>query len=223
MKKTLEPVRTKETAKDEFNNWARKYDRSILQRFLFKPAHDLILGEIETARSNRILDIGCGTGVFAFRMAADFPSSKIFCMDLSTEMVGKAKKKLDSCSHLANTMGTVKIKIADSEHLPYASHSFDYITCSNSFHHYPRQESVAREMCRVLKPGGKALIVDGFKDNFIGGIIYDGIVEWLEGDVKHLNSSEFKELFTKAGFGSVTHKNSFRGLPITLIVATKKK
>jgi len=223
MKKMLEPRKTKETAKDEFNHWARKYDRSILQRFLFKPAHDLILGEINTGRSNRILDIGCGTCVFAFRMAADFPASSIFCMDLSSEMVGKAKKKLDSCSHLAGTMGSVKIKIADSEHLPYAPGSFDYITCSNSFHHYPRQESVAREMCRVLKPGGKALIVDGFKDNFIGGFIYDGIVEWLEGDVKHLNSNEFKELFTRAGFGSVTHKNSFKGLPITLIVATAKK
>ncbi|HRZ86338.1 MAG TPA: class I SAM-dependent methyltransferase [bacterium] len=222
MRKIIEPLKMKDTARAEFDGWAHKYDRSILQRFLFKPSHDLIMSEIDSGRHVRILDIGCGTCVFAFRMASQFPYSSIFCMDLSCEMVGKAKKKLD-LAVTAGGAGTVKIKIADSEHLPYASNSFDYITCSNSFHHYPRQERVAREMHRVLKPGGRALIVDGFKDNIVGRFIYDGIVEWLEGDVRHLNSGDFKELFGKAGFSPVKHRNNFKGLPIMMVVATAKK
>jgi ubiquinone/menaquinone biosynthesis C-methylase UbiE len=219
MRKTIEAHRTKKAAEDEFDGWARKYDRSILQRFLFTPAHNLIMGEIDTGRHARILDVGCGTCVFAFRMAAHFPRAGIFCIDLSGEMLRAAKKKLDA----RPGAGAIRIKMADSERLPYANNTFDYITCSNSFHHYPDQGSVAREMRRVLKPGGKALIVDGFKDNFIGRFIYDGIVEWIEGGVKHLNSGEFKELFLNAGFGSVAHRNSFLGLPITLIVAAAKK
>ncbi|MFC2149814.1 class I SAM-dependent methyltransferase [Candidatus Auribacterota bacterium] len=222
-KKTHRSNKIRSAAKDEFNDWAGGYDQSILQHWLFKPSHDLIVNEIDLEKPNRILDIGCGTCVLAFRLSQESPKSKFCCVDLAHEMVKTAKDKRDSGRHSVETVGNIKIKIADSEHLPYASNTFDYITCSNSFHHYPHQDNVAREMHRVLKPGGKALIVDGYKDSVLGGIIYDGIVGLIEGDVHHLNSRQFKDLFGKFGFDPVSHISCFRRLPIMIVVAVAKK
>lgn len=211
----------KKAAREQFDRWAEGYDRSILQRLLFRPAHDLILGELNLDVPCHILDIGCGTCVFGFAIAAQSPSSRIFCMDLSHKMARNAKVKWDRCRALMDTMGVVKITMADSEHLPYSDGCLDYVTCSNSFHHYPHQEKVVREIYRVLKPGGKAIIVDGCKDTLIGSFIYDCIVRLVEGHIRHLSSGEFRALLADCGFGQVRQKTSFRGLPILLTAATK--
>jgi len=215
------PLRMKKAAKEQFDRWAEGYDKSILQRLIFTPAHDLIFGELNLDAPCHILDIGCGTCVFGFAIAAQSPSSRIFCMDLSHEMAQRAKLKRDRCRALMDTVGMVKITIADSEHLPYADGSLDYVTCSNSFHHYPRQEKVVREMYRVLKPGGKVIIVDGCRDTLIGRFIYDCIVRILEGHIRHLSSGEFRALLAGCGFGQLRQKTSYRGLPLLLTAATK--
>ncbi len=56
----------------------------------------------------------------------------------------------------------------DSERLPFASGSFDIVTCANSFHHYPRQDRAVAEMRRVLRPGGRLMIIDGYRDGAMG-------------------------------------------------------
>ena len=216
-------ARAKKAARVEFDRWAGGYDRSILQRFLFKPSHDLILGEINLANSPHILDIGCGTCVFGFRVAAQSPSSNIFCVDLSHEMAQRAKVKLDRLRHLAEERGTIRITLGDSEHLPFADSTIDYVTCANSFHHYPHQERVVREMHRVLKPGGMALIVDGCKDTLHGRFIFDLLVALVEGDIRHLSAGEFREIFTRCGFSSIRQKTHLRGIPILLTAAAADK
>lgn len=213
----------KKAAKAEFDRWADGYDRSILQRFLFKPAHDLILSEIDLDGSPHILDIGCGTCVFGFRIAAQSPSSNIFCVDLSHEMAQKAKAKRDRVLRLAEEMGTVRVTLADSEHLPFTDGSIDYVTCANSFHHYPHPEGVVREMHRVLKPGGTALVVDGCRDTLPGRVIFDLIVTLMEGDVRHLSAGEFRELFTQCGFTHVRQRTHLLGIPILLTAASADK
>lgn len=216
-------ARAKKAARVEFDQWAGGYDRSILQRFLFKPSHDLILGEMDFADSPHILDIGCGTCVFGFRVAAQSPSSNIFCVDLSHQMAQRAKAKRDRVRHLAEEMGAVRITLADSEHLPFTDSSIDYVTCANSFHHYPHPEGVVREMHRVLKPGGTALVVDGCRDTLPGRFIFDLIVALVEGDVRHLSAGEFREIFTRCGFSRIRQKTHLRGLPILLTAAMADK
>lgn len=216
-------ARIKKEAREEFDQWAGGYDRSILQRFLFKPAHDLILSEIRLDVSPHILDIGCGTCVFGFRVAAQSPFSSIFCVDLSHEMTQRAKAKRDRLRHLAEKRGSIKIALCDSEHLPFTDSSIDYVTCSNSFHHYPHPDGVVREMHRVLKPGGKALVVDGCTDTLPGRFIFNFIVELMEGDVRHLTGGEFRELFMRCGFGRIVQKTNLRWLPILLTAATAEK
>lgn len=216
-------ARARNASREEFDRWAGGYDRSILQRFLFKPAHDLILSEIDLARSPRIIDIGCGTCVFGFRVAALSPFANIFCVDLSHEMTQRARAKRDRLRHLVEERGAVRIALGDSEHLPFADSAADYVTCANSFHHYPHQERVAREMHRVLKPGGKALVVDGCTDTLPGRFIFNFIVELMEGDVRHLTAGEFTRIFSRCGFGRIAQRTNLHGLPILLTAATAEK
>src|SRR4051812_2903033 len=63
----------KHQAADEFARWSESYDRCILQWLLFGPSHRAIIRRIRTVAGDRpvkILDVGCGTGVFATRIRA---------------------------------------------------------------------------------------------------------------------------------------------------------
>lgn len=216
-------ARAKKAARAEFDQWAGGYDRSLLQRFLFRPSHDMILSEIDLGGSPRILDVGCGTCVFGFRISAISPSSEIFCVDLSHEMARKANAKRNCMPRLAGRPGAVRITLADSDHLPFSDGSVDYVTCANSFHHYPHPEGVLREMHRVLRPGGKAIVVDGCRDTLPGRLIFDLIVTLAEGDVRHLSAGAFKDLFARCGFGSIRQKTHLLGIPILLTAAVAEK
>ena len=95
---------------------------------------------------------------------------------------------------------------ADSERLPFAWGTFDVVACANSFHHYPHQDRAVDEMRRVLKPGGRLLLVDGYRDRPWGWFIYDMCVAGVEGAVHHASALRFRHLFAEAGFGQVTQK-----------------
>jgi SAM-dependent methyltransferase len=94
----------------------------------------------------------------------------------------------------------------DSDRLPFASGTFDIVTCANSFHHYPRQEHAIAEMGRVLRPGGRLLVIDGYRDRLWGWFIYDVCVESVEGDVHHASSREFREMMTEAGLHAIAQR-----------------
>ena len=64
------------------------------------------------------------------------------------------------------------------------------------FHHYPRQDVVAAEMHRVLRPGGRLYIIDGDRDRLWGRLVYDVVVVMMEGAVKHLSRAAFRSTRT---------------------------
>ncbi len=187
----------------EFDRWSQGYDRCILQRLLFEPSHRAIIDRVR-ARSGEqplaILDVGCGTGVFASRIRAASPRSTVWGVDLVAAMLtqGKARWRSDP-EHLVAVQG-------DSEHLPFPAGAFDVVTCANSFHHYPHQDRVINEMYRVLKPGGRLFLVDGCRDGLWGWFIYDVCVAGVEGDVLHASSSRIRNLFGRAGFVETSQK-----------------
>jgi SAM-dependent methyltransferase len=111
----------------------------------------------------------------------------------------------------------------DSERLPFAPASFDIVTCANSFHHYPRQDRAIAEMRRVLKPSGRLMIIDGYRDNLWGWIIYDVCVAGVEGDVRHASAARFRELMTQAGLQAIAQRVHARLAPflITEGIATE--
>lgn len=203
-------------AKNEFDRWSRRYDRDPLQYIFFRPAHRMLL---ETLRPEErdVLDIGCGTGAFAARLLTARPDARVWGLDLSDGMLGQCRERLKEAE------GRLHLVQGDSQRLPFADNSFDAITCSHSFHHYPRQDLVATEMFRVLRPGGRLLIIDGDRDRLWGRLVYDVIVVLMEGAVKHLSLAGFRSLYQEAGFVEVDQRRRGGFLPFVMTVGEADK
>lgn len=187
----------KTKAQNQFDSWSKSYDRSILQKLFFRPSHDMILQNVELKAGDRVLDVGCGTGIFAGRIARQYPGANVVGLDLSPGMLQIARH---NCKHLDENVQFVE---GDSEHLPFADDSFDVVTCVHSFHHYPNKHRVLAEMERVLRPGGIVCIIDGNRDNWWGYLVFDWVVTTIEGLVHHCSGKEFRDLYEQAGFGQV--------------------
>ncbi|GAC1450646.1 MAG: hypothetical protein NVSMB9_35210 [Isosphaeraceae bacterium] len=193
----------KQQATREFNHWSESYDRSILQWLLFGPSHRVLIRRIRSVAGNRpirILDVGCGTGVFAARLRQALPQARVWGVDLVSDMLKKGAARWERLS------GWVQPVQGDSERLPFRDQSFDFITCSNSFHHYPHQDVAVAEMHRVLRPGGRLLIVDGYRDAPWGWFIFDVCVARVEGSVHHASARQFRELFAHAGLRAIAQR-----------------
>jgi ubiquinone/menaquinone biosynthesis C-methylase UbiE len=195
-------------ASREFGRWSENYDRSILQWLLFRPAHRAIIARIRAEFGDRqltILDVGCGTGVFAAQIGEAMPNARVWGVDLVAAMLAKGRSRWRAHrGHVAPVQG-------DSERLPFPEGAFDVVTCANSFHHYPNQERAVEEMHRVLKPEGRLILVDGSRDGPWGWFIYDVCVAGVEGDVSHASARRIRDLFARAGFVE-TGQEMHRGL-----------
>lgn len=210
----------KEQAQQEFEAWAKTYDRSLLNHFLFQPSYRAFLAELHVWRKNRpepfdLLDIGCGTGTFDAMLAATDLPAGITALDYSPAMCQQAAEK----SRSAKLRHPIHHVAADSEHLPFADHSFDAITCSNSFHHYPHQQAVINDMHRVLRPGGLLMLIDGFRDNVIGWVVFDVIITAVEKHVYHAPWQVIDGYLRSAGFQDIRRRKFNFWFPGLLSVA----
>ena len=203
-------------AKREFDSWSNGYDRNLLQWIFFGPSHRMLLEEIDNSHE-RILDVGCGTGIFAAKALQHFPDAQVWGMDLSDGMLRQCRARCEAAE------GRLHLVQGDSQRLPFADDSFDVITCTHSFHHYPKQQKAVSEMHRVLRPGGKLLIIDGDRDRAWGWLIYDVIVVMAEGAVRHLTSGAFREMYEDVGFAEVSHRRRRGLLPILMTIGTAVK
>lgn len=95
----------------------------------------------------RVLDVGCGKGRFARVLQGQNPSADIWGLDIAEEMLRFVPAGIHT---VAGSM----------TELPFAASTFDCVYATESLEHAVEIERAVQEMCRVLKPGGKLLIVD---------------------------------------------------------------
>ena len=215
------PHDMKTVAKSQFEAWAGSYDRSILNIFLFQPSYRMFLQELQGWRGSSsepfdLLDIGCGTGTFDAMLAGSPLPARIVGLDYANAMCQIASDK----AHQAGVANRLRYVNGDSQHLPFADGSFDVVTCSNSFHHYPHQQQVVFEMRRVLRPGGRLMLIDGFCNNIIGWVAYDIIVGHFEKKVHHAPWATIHQYFVNAGFRDIYRRKFGFWAPALLTVGT---
>ncbi len=211
----------KSTARREFDAWADTYDHSLLHHFLFRPTYRVLLEELarwrgDDGRPFSALDIGCGTGTLARLLAGSSLPVRVTGLDYAPSMVRVAGEKAIE----AGTADRCAFVPGDGEHLPFADASFDLVMCSHSFHHYPHQPEAIMEMRRVLRPGGRLIVVDGFRDNVIGWFVFDVIITAVEKDVHHAPWSLLRRMFERAGFSDVRHRKFNYWFPALLTMGT---
>jgi ubiquinone/menaquinone biosynthesis C-methylase UbiE len=107
----------------------------------------LILEYFGGLEGKRALDVGCGKGRFARVLAERYPKAQLVGFDLSEAMLRFAAPGIHACS------GTMTA-------LPFASGAFDCVYATESLEHAVAIETAVSEMCRVLKPGGRLVIID---------------------------------------------------------------
>lgn len=201
-----------------FDKWAHNYDKDILQHLVFRASHNMFLKNIlpyyKHKHDMKILDVGCGTGEFIFGLAKHLDGAQIHGVDLAYDMIKIAKSK-------SRDPRKLKFKVGDVEHLPYNDNSFNVITCSHSFHHYPDKKKAVQEMHRVLKQDGHLMIVDGCRDVLLGNVIFK-VVEFVEKHVDHLLAHQIREIFHEAGFDKVEQKR-FNFVPLLFTMGNARK
>ena len=138
-----------------------------------------------------LLDVGCGTG-FLLDLLAKQRDARYCGLDLSENMVNVAKGK--DIPGAAFTVGS-------ADRLPWPDASFDVVTCSQSFHHYPYPDAAMAEALRVLRPGGLYLLSDTGIGG-LGGWIDNHILFRLarSGDCHTTNRKGIARMMERAGF-----------------------
>lgn len=139
--------------------WACRYDLFVFL-FTLGQAGRLRSRTADMARlipGEAVLDVGCGTGDLTLEVARRVGSSGLVAgIDAAPEMVVRARQKAGR-RHLA-----IDFRVEPVETLSFADQTFDVVVSSLVFHHLPdglKREALA-EIRRVLKPGGRLLLVD---------------------------------------------------------------
>ena len=141
-----------ELSKKWFNKQAPVYDdtNTILYSKYGKISCKNIYDYLKDKEYKKLLDVGCGTGYLINMLSKDY-EAEYTGLDLSPEMIKQASSKnIKNASFIEGR----------SDEIPFPENTFDIVTCSQSFHHYPKTDKPMQEVKRVLKPGGLYILSD---------------------------------------------------------------
>ena len=105
---------------------------------------ELLISYGKIALGKRVLEVGCGTGIFTEKIAKT--GANITAMDISPDLLDLAKKRL--------SMPNVLCELGDLENLHFAENSFDSVVGVSILHHVNLKQSL-KEIKKVLKSGGR--------------------------------------------------------------------
>jgi ubiquinone/menaquinone biosynthesis C-methylase UbiE len=183
-------------ARRRFDRWSRSYEQDRRSRWL-TTLQDPALEALDLGPSDRLLDVGCGTGR-AVRMAAPvvaFASG----LDLSRGMVDRART-------LSAGIDNVRFVEGEAGALPFDDGSMTAVLCTSSFHHYPEPAAAVREMARVLRPEGRLVIADPCADRRAVRVA-DRVLRALEpGHVGMYRSDQLRAFLEAAGLRPVARR-----------------
>ncbi|CAI0431067.1 unnamed protein product [Linum tenue] len=183
-----------------------------------------------------VLDICCGSGDLTFLLSEKVgPTGKVIGVDFSKEQLNVASSRQNS--RWRACYESIEFVEGDATDLPFSNCQFDAITMGYGLRNVVDKKKAMQEMFRVLKPGGKASILDFNKSTkpFVASFqewMIDNVVvpvatgyglaeeyEYLKNSIREfLTGKELEELAVQAGFSMASHYEISGGLMGNLVV-----
>jgi demethylmenaquinone methyltransferase / 2-methoxy-6-polyprenyl-1,4-benzoquinol methylase len=219
-----------------FDSVAPKYDvmNDLMSMGLHRAwkAYTVLVANVKEGQ--RILDIAGGTGDLALAFAPKVGSSgQVVHTDINEAMLREGRNRLLDAGVSLPTL------VCDAEQLPFAEESFDLVTVAFGLRNMTHKDGALSEMNRVLKPGGKLMVLEFSKVAKPLEKLYDwysfkvlpqlgklvandaSSYQYLAESIRmHPAQDELKTLMHKGGFGHVDYHNMTGGV-VALHVAIK--
>jgi ubiquinone/menaquinone biosynthesis C-methylase UbiE len=186
--------------KDPYERVAARYDRMIEPSASRLRARGL---EICPPRENqRILDMACGTGTQLTLYAR--PGCELAGVDLSPAMLETARRKLGD---------TVDLRLGSATETGFAGASFDLVTVVLALHEMAPEVRllVMRECRRVVKPGGRILLIDFHYGPypFPRGWLYKAFILWMEVGAGRTHFAHYRDFMARRGLDALVADQGF--------------
>ena len=162
MQLQFEEIREQQKAAwNKFSPGWKNWD-DLTMEFL-KPFGDEIIRQLNLKDTDVVLDIAAGTGEPGLTIASKLKSGKVIITDLADDMLVIAHENATK-----KGIKNVEFNVCDACDLNFADNTFDAISCRMGFMFFPDMLLAAKEMVRVLKPGGKIAtsVWEGPEKNF---------------------------------------------------------
>lgn len=177
----------------------------------------------------RVLDLAGGTGDIAALMSKQVGNhGSVVLSDINDAMLAVGRQRMED----RGLVGNIEYALANAENLPFADAEFDAVTIAFGLRNVTDQPAALGEMLRVLKPGGRAMILEFSKVEFeplqkiydsysfnilpkIGKVIADDEDSYrylAESIRKHPDQDTLAGMMEDAGFESVTYRNMTGGI-----------
>jgi demethylmenaquinone methyltransferase / 2-methoxy-6-polyprenyl-1,4-benzoquinol methylase len=214
-----------------FHSVANRYDlmNDLMSGGLHRLWKKTTLAQCNAQPGHIILDVASGTGDLAAALAKQVgKNGHVVLTDINESMLAKGRLRLIDKGIISN----VSYVQADAENLPFPDNHFDRITIAFGLRNVTQQDKALQSMYRILKPGGKLLILEFSRVNspllrrlydFYSFKIIPQIGEWVTKDRKsydylvesirmHPDQETLKTMMEKAGFEDVKYDNLSAGI-----------
>ncbi len=172
--------------------------------------NDHILELLSPVSSDRILDVGCGTGLLTKKIAGYLNHKEggiALGIDAAGKMIETAREKRESV--------TCKFDVAVAEELPYEDGTFDQVVSTFFFPHVNLElkEKALKEIFRTLKSGGQFILLDMHKPTTLLGAVTSHISRWLlfQPQIGENIRGVLPDLINTAGFADLKHITTYLG------------
>jgi SAM-dependent methyltransferase len=181
--------------REEFNRWADSGKGEEMEHDHW-PITRPVLELMHLAPADTVLDVGCGSGWLSRILAERVPQGHVVGMDISDEMIRRAREKSAGRANLEFVVGKVGA-------IPRQDGEFAHAISVESAYYWPDPAKGIREIHRVLRPGGQAWIdINYYRDN-------EESHQWgalLNVPTHLLSAAQWRAMFRDAGFRDVAHQ-----------------
>jgi SAM-dependent methyltransferase len=196
-------LKDNQALREEFNRWAEA-GRGEGMEDDHLPITLPVLDLMQLSSDDNVLDVGCGAGWLERLLSERVPEGRVVGMDISDEMVRRARRNYVS---LENTM----FVIGGVDEIPWDASFFTRAISVESAYYWPDPASGLREIHRVLREGGSAwILMNYYRDN---PHCHQWAAQFLT-PAHLLRAEEWTLLFRDAGFAGVTHRRISDPTPV---------